>query len=209
MKTLAIILAIIGVLIIVVSLVAQPENLSCKKVISSLKKAFQVISRHIWEHIKARFAGGSTPSYIPDEVTVKKVFDAVAVHSLLSPDDTLWEVNSSGDFPTITVQILPRNDHSVIYAEETAKTIVRNTARVQGIAVDIASECLPSTSGALIIRIGIASTPEHKAALGEYRKRKNQQAILDAGGDNGNFIDKELNDDIADYTEMDGERHDF
>lgn len=209
MKVLSAILAIIGVLAIVVSLIAQLENLSYEEVIFSLKKECKAVSHRIWEHIKARCAGGSTPIYIPDEATMKKVLDAVAAHSLLSPDDTLWEVNSSGAFPVITVQILPQNDHSVIYAEETAKTIVVNVARVQGISVDVESECVSSISGAFGINIGIASTPEHKAALGEYRKRKNQQAILDAGGDNGNFIDKELNDDIADYTEMDGERHDF
>lgn len=209
MKVLSAILAIIGVLAIVVSLIAQLENLSYEEVIFSLKKECKAVFHRIWEHIKARCAGGATPIYVPDEGTVKKVIDSVAVHSLLSPDDTLWELNLSGAFPVITVQILPQNDHSVIYAEETAKTIVGNVARTQGIAVDIASECVPSISGALSINIGIASTPEHKAALGEYRKRKNQQAILDASGNIGDFIDKELNDDIADYTEMDGERHDF
>lgn len=209
MKVLIAILAIIGVLAIVVSLITRLENLSYEEVISSIKKEFKAVSHHIWEQIKARCAGGSTPIYVPDEGTIKKVIDAVAAHSRLSPDDTLWEVNLSGAFPVVTVQILPQNGHSVVYAEETAKIIVGNVARAQGIAVDIASECVPSISGAHSINIGIASTTEHKIALSEYRERKNKQAIFDAGGDNGNFIDKELNDDIADYTGMDEERHDF
>lgn len=209
MKILITALVSIGIFALVVVIIANCKKVSYEEATSLIKEGLYNLSCVIWKHAKAHFISESAPQFVPNEETIQRVIQGVANHSQLSSDDTLWELNLLGSFPVLSVQILPQNDHSVVYAEETAKTIVGNVAKVNGIPINIASECVPGTYGTHIIHIGIASTISHKRALAEYLEKKNRQAIFDAGGDKDNFNDNDLDADIADFERKDEDHHDI
>lgn len=135
------------------------------------------------------------PVFIPDFATIKKAIDGVAEHSRLGSDNTLWGMDTSGQFPVLSVQILPKSDDSLEIAQKAAATTILNVATVCGADIDIETATRPY-QGAIIIDIGIATTAAQKSALADYRARKNQAVILDTGGTD-NFVDPDFQKDIA------------